>query len=641
MASKRKARDFSHLLDSAPKYTPQVPKDVDPDATVVEPDMASIMGFGSFGVQVDKQKKKQKEVTDKLLAATKRDKQIEAVGTAPKPDSDEDDDYDEDSDEDDDDGGREALEGQDPFGIPASHEVELRHSTKSLVALDLDPAGARLVTGSLDTELKMWDFAAMDVRMKPFRTHTPMEGAQVRCLKYSNSGDLILVCLGNAKPQIIDRDGFAVLECLKGDQYIMDQSKTYGHTSTVNDAVWHPTRKNIFATASSDSSIRVWNTDENQLNNTLKSQICGKCRAPQGKRAPCLCVAFSPDGKMIVTGCEGGGIHTFGVGVRALMTKAQMQKAHTHDVTCLVFNRSGDALISRSKDGTVKKWNARLIMKGPLNVSDKFPCTFDMTSVSYSPNEKYILTGTNGGDDHAGVLYLLNADNLDTMHKIGVSDKGIIRVMWHSRLNQILTSTTEGKVHVLYDPVKSSRGAKLCVQKGPRKASPLDALGIESFGDIKGAVFAPHVHENYKRDDEERRQTRKRRNEKARKDKLKSRKPDMPLPKSDKEFSLGRQGMIRGYAPTLSMHLARQTSYDRTRDEDPREAILKFAEIAEKDPKFVNSAYQMFGNPTEPELDMDYESEEEPKDRNTSFNPEVKPFAAKNRGNELGGGGGE
>lgn len=87
---------------------------------------------------------------------------------------------------------------------------------------------------------------------------------------FSKTGDLVIVCTGSAMPKVLDRDGFDVAECLKGDQYFNDLSKTYGHVSIVTDAVWHPNKKNLFITASADSTVRVWNTDTTQLNNTLK-----------------------------------------------------------------------------------------------------------------------------------------------------------------------------------------------------------------------------------------------------------------------------------------------------------------------------------------------------------------------------------
>lgn len=55
--AKKKAVDYSALLDKKPTYTPYVPPAddvVDPDATVVDSegmDMAQMMGFSGFGKQ--------------------------------------------------------------------------------------------------------------------------------------------------------------------------------------------------------------------------------------------------------------------------------------------------------------------------------------------------------------------------------------------------------------------------------------------------------------------------------------------------------------------------------------------------------------------------------------------------------------
>ena len=40
------------------------------------------------------------------------------------------------------------------------------------------------------------------------------------------TGDMILVVAGNSQAKVIDRDGFEVLECVKGDQYLADKAKT-------------------------------------------------------------------------------------------------------------------------------------------------------------------------------------------------------------------------------------------------------------------------------------------------------------------------------------------------------------------------------------------------------------------------------
>lgn len=49
---------------------------------------------------------------------------------------------------------------------------------------------------------------------------------QIKTLQYSTTGDVILVVSGNAQAKVLDRDGFNVMECIKGDQYIVDMANT-------------------------------------------------------------------------------------------------------------------------------------------------------------------------------------------------------------------------------------------------------------------------------------------------------------------------------------------------------------------------------------------------------------------------------
>lgn len=91
------------------------------------------------------------------------------VGT--KSSKHEDEESEDDSDDDDSSEEEESIEKR----IPASLEVSLTHGTKSVSAMSVDAAGARLVTGSLDYDVKFWDFAGMDASLHSFRTLRPCE----------------------------------------------------------------------------------------------------------------------------------------------------------------------------------------------------------------------------------------------------------------------------------------------------------------------------------------------------------------------------------------------------------------------------------------------------------------------------------
>ena len=56
----------------------------------------------------------------------------------------------------------------------------------------------------------------------------------------SASGDNLLVCTGSSQPLLYDRDGFLVATSVRGDNYLMDASKTPGHQAMVNQGIFHP-----------------------------------------------------------------------------------------------------------------------------------------------------------------------------------------------------------------------------------------------------------------------------------------------------------------------------------------------------------------------------------------------------------------
>lgn len=78
------------------------------------------------------------------------------------------------SDEDDDSSSDSDDETNSTF-IPASLEVTLNHGTKTVSALSVDHSGARLVTGSVDYDVRLWDFAGMSSSLQSFRTIRPCE----------------------------------------------------------------------------------------------------------------------------------------------------------------------------------------------------------------------------------------------------------------------------------------------------------------------------------------------------------------------------------------------------------------------------------------------------------------------------------
>uniref|UniRef100_A0A3Q1BYH8 WD repeat-containing protein 70 n=1 Tax=Amphiprion ocellaris TaxID=80972 RepID=A0A3Q1BYH8_AMPOC len=454
-------------------------------------------------------------------------------------------------------------------------------------ALGLDPSGARLVTGGYDYDVRFWDFAGMDQALQAFRSLQPCECHQIKSLQYSITGDVILVVSGNAQAKVLDRDGFNVMECVKGDQYIVDMANTKGHTAMLNCGCWHPKIKEEFMTCSNDGTVRTWD-----LNSEKKHKSVFKPRSLQGKKVTPTCCTYSRDGKLIAAGCQDGTIQIWDRNL-SVHTKFHCRQAHTpgSDTSCLSFSYDGMTLASRGGDDTLKTWDIRNFRK-PVNVATGLTNYFSMTDCCFSPDDKLLVTGTSVKKDEGnGKLVFFDRGSFQRVYEIEVTNASVVRCLWHPKLNQIMVGTGNGLAKVYYDPVKSHRGAKLCVVKSQRKEKQAETL-------TQDYIITPHALPMFR---EARQRSTRKQLEKDRLDPKKSHKPEPPV------SGPGRGGRVAAHGGTLSSFIVKNIALDKTDDSNPREAILRHAKDASENPYWVAPAYTQ----TQPEPVFAEESEED------------------------------
>ncbi|CAH2296464.1 WD repeat-containing 70 isoform X1 [Pelobates cultripes] len=455
--------------------------------------------------------------------------------------------------------------------IPDSHEITLQHGTKTVSALGLDPSGARLVTGGYDYDVRFWDFAGMDASLQAFRSLQPCECHQIKTLQYSNTGDVILVVAGNSQAKVLDRDGFPVMECVKGDQYIVDMANTKGHTAMLNGGCWNPKIKEEFMTCSNDGTVRIWD-----VNSEKKHKNIFKPRSSQGKRVIPTCCTYSRDGRLIAAGCQDGTIQIWDRNMN-VHTKYHCRQAHVPgtDTSCVTFSYGGQILATRGGDDTLKTWDIRNFKK-PLHTASGLSNFFPMTDCCFSPDDKLLITGTSvkkGGGN--GSLMFFDMVEFQKIYEINVTDASVVRCLWHPKLNQIMVGTGNGLARVYYDPAQSQRGAKLCVVKTNRKERQAGTL-------TQDYVITPHALPMFR---EPRQRSTRKQLEKDRLDPLKSHKPEPPV------AGPGRGGRVGTHGGTLSSFIVKNIALDKTDDSNPREAILRHAKDAEQNPYWVAPAY--------------------------------------------------
>ncbi|XVF72102.1 hypothetical protein PTKIN_Ptkin12aG0094100 [Pterospermum kingtungense] len=469
------------------------------------------------------------------------------------------------------------TEEENRYRIPMSNEIILKGHTKIVSALAIDQSGSRVLSGSYDYSVRMFDFQGMNARLQSFRQLEPFEGHQVRNLSWSPTSDKFLCVTGSAQAKIYDRDGLTLGEFVKGDMYIRDLKNTKGHISGLTCGEWHPKTKETILTSSEDGSLRIWDVNDFK---SQKQVIKPKLARPG--RIPVTTCAWDREGKCIAGGIGDGSVQIWnlkpGWGSRP---DIYIEKSHSDDITGLKFSSDGKILLSRSFDGSLKVWDLRQI-KAPLKVFDDLPNHYAQTNIAFSPDEQLFLTGTSVEKESTtgGLLCFYDCSKLELVQRVGISPTcSVVQCAWHPRLNQIFATAgdrSQGGTHVLYDPTLSERGALVCVARAPRKKS------IDDF-EAPPVIHNPHALPLF-RDQP----SRKRQREKILKDPVKSHKPELPITGPGHG---GRLGTTKG--SLLTQYLLKQGGMikETWMEEDPREAILKYADVAAKDPKFIAPAY--------------------------------------------------
>lgn len=229
-------------------------------------------------------------------------------------------------------------------------------------------------------------------------------------------------------------------------------------------------------------------------------------------------------------------------------------------------------------------WDARAFKK-PVSVASGLSSLNPETNVIFSPDEKHILTGTAGPQagivpgkqvetrgKPGGRIIVLERDTLQVVKEYNVSTGSVIRLAWPSRINQVLASTSLGEVHVFYSPDLSEKGATLAAAKAPKQRRTIDDYVA---GQEMGPIITPHAlpmfkdQNIYEVSDAGTALHKRKRDSQVEKNKaLKSRKPEPPVRGPG---SGGRVG------EAADRHVVMNMIRDDIRSEDPREALLKYA----------------------------------------------------------------
>jgi WD40 repeat protein len=201
----------------------------------------------------------------------------------------------------------------------------------SVRSVSFSPDGARIVSGSADKTVRVWDVSS-------------------------------------------DKAGFVSGQCVLGP--------LQGHTNWVQSVSFSPDGARIVS-GSEDKTVKVWDAHSGALLNTLKGHMWGV-----------YSVSFSPDGARLVSGSVDNTVRVWDVSSdKAGFVSGQCVltlEGHTDGVNSVSWDPTGARIVSGSDDNTVRVWDAVsgqcvLTLEGHVDV---------VLSVSFSPDSTRIVSGS-------------------------------------------------------------------------------------------------------------------------------------------------------------------------------------------------------------------------------------------------------
>ncbi|KAJ7732746.1 WD40 repeat-like protein [Mycena maculata] len=232
-----------------------------------------------------------------------------------------------------------------------------------VTSVAFSPDGRRIVSGSNDNTVRIWDAETQEQIREPLHGHNDW----VRSVAFSPDGRRIVSGSKDNTVRIWDAETQEQI-----------REPLHGHNSWVTSVAFSPDGRRIVS-GSDDNTVRIWDAEtQEQIREPL-----------HGHNSWVTSVAFSPDGRRIVSGSNDNTVRIWDA-----ETQEQIREPlHGHNdwVRSVAFSPDGRRIVSGSKDNTVRIWDAETQeqIREPLHGHNSW-----VTSVAFSPDGRRIVSGS-------------------------------------------------------------------------------------------------------------------------------------------------------------------------------------------------------------------------------------------------------
>ena len=231
---------------------------------------------------------------------------------------------------------------------------------------DQAPNGMRIVTGSHDRTVRIWDAYTGECVLGPLSEHQDW----VTSVAYSADGRRVvsrsadkLILIWDAEtgkilqrafgtgPVAISRDGARLASggykytnlCIRRVAAPRERVYCEGHTSLLDSLAFSPNGLRLVS-GSRDKTVRIWDVNTGEC-------VLGPLEHNAGVRS----VAFSSDGMRVVSGAGDGTVRIWNATSGQVL---QVLKGHTKSVGSVAFSLDDECVVSGSSDKTMRGWDA-------------------------------------------------------------------------------------------------------------------------------------------------------------------------------------------------------------------------------------------------------------------------------------------